>query len=201
MIKYKLNCHSVVNNGILLKMKIKYFKYIKLSIAILFLVMLSCEKDDICSEGTSTTARLFIEFYDISNQESLKNIFNFRVQGVGNENVLSGYNIVTSSQVLLPLKTDEGITQYKLHNDYGIDNNGTPDDTSDDIITGNEDIITVTYNTEEVYVSRACGFKTVFTNITIAVENDGDNWIQLIQPLNDNQSVIDETTAHFKIFH
>lgn len=179
----------------------KYYKHILILIPTLLIVILSCEKDDICPEDTSTTARLFIEFYDISNQESLKNIFNFRVQGVGNENTLPEYNIVTSSSVLLPLKTTEGVTQYMLHNDYGIDNNGTPEDTSDDFIIGNEDIITISYNTEEFYVSRACGFKTIFTNITVIVENDGDNWIQLIQPISDNQSVVDETTAHFKIFH
>jgi len=179
----------------------KYFKYIKLLITILFIVTTSCEKDDICSEETLTTPRLFIEFYDISNHESLKNIFNFRAQGVGNEDVLTGYNLVTSSQVLLPLKTTEGVTQYMLHNDYGIDDNGTPNDTTDDIITGNEDIITIAYNTEEVYVSRACGFKTVFTNITVTVEDDGDKWILIILPTNDNQSVIDETAIHFKIFH
>ena len=102
---------------------------------------------------------------------------------------------------MLPLKTTETSTQFKLHQEYAYDNNGTPDDTSDDIISGNEDIITIAYATEEIYVSRACGFKTAFKNVTVNVEDDGDKWIQIIQSVNDNQSVEDETAAHFKIFH
>jgi len=175
----------------------------KISIPIILVVLLalSCERDDLCAETTPTTPSLILRLFDISNQESTKNVFGLRVQGVGNDDVLTGFNIVTTDSIVLPLKTDDINTQFKLHNDYGIDDNDTPDDESDDIILGNEDIITIAYSTEEVYVSRACGYKTIFRNVTVSVQEDGDNWIQIIQSINDNQSVENETAAHFKIFH
>ena len=32
----------------------------------------NCERDDICAEGTTTTPRLLIEFYDASNPDDFK---------------------------------------------------------------------------------------------------------------------------------
>ena len=176
----------------------------KIGLFILILIIVGsfgCERDDICSETTPTTPSLIIRLYDISNQESTKNAFNIRVQGIDNLDVLEGYDIVTTDSLVLPLRTDASVTEYSLHIDYEYDDNGTPDDTSDDIISGNQDILTIDYATEEIYVSRACGYKDTFKNVIVSHEDDGDNWIQLIQSVNDNLSVDDETAAHYKIFH
>lgn len=170
-------------------------------ILVFFFALTNCEKDDICSEDTQTTSRLYIEFYSNANPDTRKNVFKFRVQGVGNENILDDYNLVTENEVYLPLKTDENQTQYKLHNNYEIDDNGTPDDDTDDFVTGNEDIVTISYLATEVYVSRACGYKTVFENVTISIEDDGDNWIDFIQSTTDNEPITNETEAHFNLFH
>ena len=165
-------------------------------------ILFTCERDDICSEDTSTTPRLYIEFYNSINPDSRKNVFNFRVQGVGNDNPLEDYNVVSASNsVYLPLKTTENQTQFKLHKNYGIDDNGTPDDETDDFITGNEDIITISYSPVEIYVSRACGYKTAFENVTITVEDDGDKWIDFILSTTDNEPITNETNAHFNLFH
>ena len=154
----------------------KKLKYIVIPILIAFVAFLSCEKDDICSDETSTTARLFIEFYNSSSNENLKNVTKFRVQGVGNDDALSSYNIVTASSVYLPLKTTENTTQFKLHNNYSINDNGT-------------------------YVSKACGYKTVFENVTISVVDDGDKWINNIISTTDNEPISNEDEAHFYLFH
>jgi len=172
-----------------------------ITLLLLFFAITNCEKDDICSENTQTTSRLFIEFYNNANPEDRKNVFNFRVQGVDNENVLDNYNVVTSNSLYLPLKTDQNQTQFMLHNNYEIDDNGTPDDDTDDFVTGNEDIITISYLATEVYVSRACGYKTIFENVTITVEDDGDKWIDFIQSTTDNEPITNETEAHFNLFH
>lgn len=176
----------------------------KISLLILILIVIihsSCERDDICPESTPTTPSLIIDVFDFNNQESKKNIFGLFVIGVDNNNVLPGYGIVTTNNLVLPLKTDDNRTQYRLFKDATLNDNGTPDDTSDDFIEGNQDIITINYSTELVYVSRACGYKTIYKNVTVQVEDDTDNWILSIQPLNSNQSVEDETSAHFNIFH
>ena len=162
----------------------------------------SCERDDICPETTPTTPRLIIDLHDFANQEDKKNVFDFRVQGVDNDKVLEGYNVIgATDDIILPLRTNTNSTQYKLHIDYAINDNGTPDVTSDDFIDGNEDIITISYSTEDVYVSRACGYKTIFKNVTLTIEPDTDNWIKLKESLIENQSIEDETTTHFILYH
>ena len=183
-------------------MKVKNFKHIFLPIILLIIgVTASCERDDLCPESTPTTPSLIITTFDVNEQDNKKSIFGFRAQGVGANDVVTGFNVVSIDSIILPLKTHESSTSYKMHSNYTYDDNGTPDDTSDDVIGGNEDIVTITYTREEVYVSRACGYKTIFKDVEILIENDGDNWIQLIQPVNNPQSVENETAAHFNLFH
>lgn len=179
----------------------KYYKYIAILFGVITIVSMGCEPDDICPESTATTPKIIISFYDVSIPEDKKNVFKFRIQGVDNDIPLTDYNIVTADSIALPLKTDNTTTQFKLHSEYVYDDNDTPDDTGDDTVEGNEDIITINYSTKEVYVSRACGYKTIFENVTLTIEPDADNWIKSKESLNDNQSVEDETSAHFKLFH
>tara|TARA_R110002049_G_scaffold309298_2_gene520498 strand:- start:20746 stop:21291 length:546 start_codon:yes stop_codon:yes gene_type:complete len=180
-------------------------KYLKpLLIATFFLVaffVISCERDDICPESTQTTPKLVIQAYDAAVQENRKNIFGLRIQGIDNDNVLEGYNIITEDDLVLPLRTDATTTQYSLRKDTSINNNGTPEDASDDFFNGNEDIITITYTTEQVYVSRACGYKTIFNNVSLTIEPDSDNWILSRQTTSDNQTLENEQAALFNIYH
>jgi len=164
-------------------------------------INLSCEADDICPESTPTTPSLIIEAYDTVNTENKKNISNLLVAGVDNDYVLPGYGIVSASKIVLPLKTDANTTQFVFIKDAAVNNNGTPDDTSDDTITGNQDVISINYTREEVYVSRACGYKTIYKNVTVTIEPDADNWIKSVIPVNENQTVEDETETHFNIYH
>ncbi len=183
-------------------MKLNIIKNISLAVFLLLSVC-TCERDDICPEDVPTTPKLLLEFFDVSNQENTKNVPNLRVQGIGNDVALSNFQGgSTESTVELPLKTDESSTQFSFIRDYAINDNGTPNDTSDDFATGNEDIITINYITQNVYVSRACGYKTVYRAVNIQFdEDDMDRWIVLAQPVNDNQSIEDETTTHFNFFH
>jgi len=158
---------------------------------LLFSAFYSCEKDDICSESTPTTPKLIIRFYDISSQEETKNVTGLRVTAFDENNIevlISNLNIVTTDSISLPLRTDANLTKFVLYKDY-----------VDDVTIGNPDTVTIRYEREDVYVSRACGFRTIFNNLTFSFENDGDNWIvndEVINSLIDN-----ETTAHVKIFH
>lgn len=168
----------------------------------------SCERDDLCPASTQTTARLVIEAFDVSIPDDSKNIFGLRIEGIGDDGegigVLEDFNVISASTLILPLRTDADETKYKLHRDFSINNNGTPDDTSDDFEEGNEDIITITYIRDDVFVSRACGFKTVFNNVQIttnAEDLDDDEWIRSIQTENDNQIIENEAEAHFILLH
>lgn len=164
-------------------------------------ILLACEPDDICPESTPTTPRLIIDFYDVNSPENLKNVFDLVVIGVGNEAILDGYSFQDTDNVLLPLKTDENTTQYVLIKEATINDNDTPDDSSDDFIDGNADTITINYSRELIYVSRACGYKTIYKNVTLTIEPDDDNWMKSRQPINDNQSVENESETHFNITH
>ncbi|MCF7569392.1 DUF6452 family protein [Sabulilitoribacter arenilitoris] len=164
-------------------------------------ITVSCERDDLCPESTSTTPSLIIRTFDVNEQENKKNVFGLTIKGEGNNNFLEGYKTATRDSIVLPLKTIGSSTVYNFYSNSTIDDNGTPTDESDDVISGNLDVITITYTTETVFVSRACGYKTIFNDVVISVEDDSDNWIQLIQPVNNPQSVEDEAAAHFKLFH
>lgn len=155
----------------------------------------NCERDDICSESTPTTPKLIIRFYDISNQSETKRVTNLQIQAVDNEEIY--LSATSTDSIAIPLKTIDndddplnGIsTQFILHKEYADGGN-----------SGNEDRITFTYNAEEIYVSRACGYKSIFENVEEDLENDGDNWIQLIL-IEDPLTVENETAAHVQIFH
>lgn len=163
-------------------------------------MLTSCERDDICPGSTSTTPKLILHFYNSTDPEAIKFVPQIRVQGVGNDAVLDGYNAVNIQKLELPLRTDTTATQYRLRKDYSNNTNGTPDNPNDDFPNGNPDIITIKYATENVFVSRACGYKTIFKNVTLTIEPDSDIWILSRQSVTDNQSVEDETTAHFNLY-
>ncbi len=173
-------------------------KKISTLLLLLLLTTASCEKDDICPESTPTTPKLILRFYDISNQDDTKNVTSFGVTSLdenGDTFVLAGFNGVTTDSISLPLQiqtTAENFTRFTFYKDFVVDDNG--------IITGNPDVITFAYKREDVYVSRACGFKTIFKELILTVELDGDNWIINSEILN-NSTVENEISAHVKIFH
>lgn len=106
-----------------------------------------CEKDDICTE--ETTPRLILEFYDIANPANLKTVLNLKVREVGQTIDLGTFNGV--SKIELPFKITDVTTKYSLI----LNSTGT-------IIAPNEDFLQFNYSSQNVFVSRACGYKTVF---------------------------------------
>jgi hypothetical protein len=160
----------------------------------LFLLLLlsvffsGCEKDDICDANTPTTPKVVIEFYDAANPTTIKNVTNLGIIAPGFTN---GFGFTTTSKIKVPLKTfqDTSILHFIQ--------NGSIDPITDD----NLDEITFNYSRKTVFVSRACGYKTLFTlNTTnpITVTPDSNNWIQNVivsQPIIENE---DET--HIKIY-
>ncbi|WP_026708736.1 DUF6452 family protein [Flavobacterium frigidarium] len=129
-------------------------KLILLIFAIAF-TFSSCEKDDICDANTITTPRLVISFYDISNSSVLKDVTNLSIIEE-NETEAVTFNsstLINGSTVSIPLKTDADVTKYRFILYFG--STTTP--------VANEDQIQFNYTRENVYVSRACGYKTEYT--------------------------------------
>lgn len=182
----------------------KYLKLFIIPVLLLVSISLACEPDDLCPESTPTTPRLIIDFYDPENSENKKNVFDFRIEGIGQDTYLDGIDLSGTEinydgladfdEALLPLKTDDNTTQFVLIKDYEFVDDTTPPE-------GNRDTITINYSRELVFVSRACGYKTIYKNVTLTIEPDDDNWMKSKEPLTDNQSVEDEFETHFNVTH
>ena len=118
----------------------------------------NCEKDDICAEGTPVTPRLIIEFYDNTDPTELKNVTNL---GIIEPTFTNGFGFTAVSKIQVPLRTTVDATTLNFIQ------NGSNTDTSDD----NLDALTFNYQSTDEYISRACGFKTLFyLNTTNPVE-------------------------------
>lgn len=115
----------------------------------------SCEKDDICDANTITTPRLVITFYDYNNSSVEKNVSNLSIFGDGMTAAVTfnGSTLINGSTVSIPLKTDVDTTTFHFILNYGNTNTALV----------NEDIIQFNYSRQNLFVSRACGFKTNFT--------------------------------------
>jgi hypothetical protein len=148
----------------------------------------NCEKDDICAEGTPVTPRVIIEFYNAATPTVLENVTNL---GVIEPTLSTGFSFTAVSKIQVPLKTTADITTLRF-----IQNGSDTDTTNDNI-----DVITFNYQRVDEYVSRACGFKTLFylneTN-PVVLTADGNNWIQNIVVTQPN--IENENEVHVKIY-
>lgn len=188
----------------------KKLSYIGIPVLVVLMAMVSfsCEKDDICSEGTLTTPLLVIEFFDAANttgEDVAKNVTNLWVEAVApnvDDNMVIVNPIQTAAQTVntisIPLRTQQNSSEYKFISGYEVDDMGVQ-------TAGNEDIITFNYETQEIFLSRACGYYINYTlNVSdgVIVTADMDNWINpstgiLISEIN----VQNETITHVKIYH
>lgn len=161
----------------------------------------SCEKDDICDANTPTTPRLVIQFYDFLNPSVLKNVTNLKVVGEGMQegivfNTATGNAkyLTNGNAISIPLKTVGTSTSYSLTLNSGNVNPALV----------NVDNIKFDYTTQELFVSRACGYKTIYTlnPINPYIHTDADvadeKWIKFISV--EKSNLENENETHIKIF-
>lgn len=164
---------------------------------------LSCEKDDVCDASTPTTPRLIIKFYDNQNPASVRLVKDLKITSIvdGVEKAIifekSNTEILNDTMVALPLKVNDNLTDYKF----------TFNSKSEIQSLISIDDLTFNYTRKDEFVSRACGFKTLFEmnasnqNPIIINETPGitaGNWIkgvQITQP-----KIYNENETHIKIF-
>ena len=171
-------------------------KKIVLLVFVIALTLSSCEKDDICDAATPTTPRVVINFYDFINPSVKKSVSNLRVIGEGMTNPLlfTGSETTSSNTISLPLKTIGTTTTFRLTLNFGNSNPALVD----------EDIIKFDYATRQLFVSRACGYKTTydlnrlnpFSHTDPIAENR--KWIKLIEVEKNN--IDNENEEHIRIY-
>lgn len=103
----------------------------------------------------------------------------------------------TLDSIILPLRIDAldttSTTRFIIErdSDYAID--------EDDTTTSNIDTLEVSYTPELIYVSRACGYKSIFNNLVASRASDENNWILDVQVI--NNTINNEDAAHINIYH
>ncbi|PKA84321.1 hypothetical protein ATE92_2503 [Ulvibacter sp. MAR_2010_11] len=152
----------------------------------IFTALNGCTRDDICSEGTATTPLLIITFKDSANPLVAKDVPNLTIETADN-NSTQVITQTTTDSIAIPLNVSADISKYRFKYD---DEGENP----------NMDILTFTYSREDIYVNRACAFKTVFDNLAAAKEDEGSaNWVFSI--IVEQQRIENETQAHITILH
>ena len=162
-----------------------------------------CEKDDICDPSTPTTPRLVVQFYDKNNVSVTIPTTNLKIvgdgmdddNGVPNQN---GGQIWNDTIAYIPLRVNENATKYKL-----ILNADDNNDNNDRL-----DVLEINYTRNDIYISRACGFKTLFNLygnplkdpfvLNETPDATSGNWIKDIQVV--QSQINDENEAHIKIY-
>lgn len=147
-----------------------------------------CEKDDICDASTVTTPLLKIDFYSTGTNPIPKNVTKLEVKENGTA-VVYKTPFDGVSTISIPLKTTAKETVYDFTINKGV-------------ATEKTEVVKFTYNTNDVFVSRACGYKATFdlTNPnTLAgfVAANPSNWISNVQIVKTN---IENNETHIKIF-
>lgn len=166
-----------------------------ISLCLISLLLFTCEKDDICAEGSAITPQLIVTFYDETNPTQRKNVEDLFVFGLDDNNqtvLFQSSTITTTDSIAFPLRTDVNITRISFFIDAEEDDNNN-------IISNNQDIIDFNYTRNDVYVSRACGFIANYLDLNATLDPDSDNWILNTEIVKEN--VENEIEAHVKIFH
>ena len=106
----------------------------------------------------------------------------------------NGSTLINASTVSIPLKTNADVTSFRFILNFGNSNPALV----------NEDNLLFNYSRENVFVSRACGFKTEFTldPITPFVHTDAavadQKWIQYLAVK--NSTINNENETHLEIY-
>jgi|TARA_A100001011_G_scaffold82844_1_gene86328 hypothetical protein len=114
------------------------FKHLHFLFLILF--FFSCEKDDICIEGSENTKRITIGFID--NESKNPTVINLSfIKGINNDSIIESF---TGDKLKLPLMVNSNETKYVLEQ--------------------NEirDTLIIFHQTNHLYLNRSCGFKSNF---------------------------------------
>lgn len=160
------------------------------ALAVLLLLNLGCQRDDICPEATPTTPQLLISFFDFQEPDIPKTPRNLTVKANNVEVPLIEQGNL--SEIRIPLRTDADATEY----DFILNASANPEEDQ-----GNLDRVTFTYARDEVYINRACSYKIIYLNLEARLEGseDPERWIRSIVVAEEN--IENENNTHIFIYH
>ncbi|MGJ8744133.1 DUF6452 family protein [Polaribacter sp.] len=148
---------------------------------VIIVLISACEKDDFCIQNP-VTPNLVLRFYDNVDRETTKNVNTIYVWAEENgveKDTISAFNGTSLDSIYIPLNSLSSETVYNI-------SNGT-----------NVDKFTINYTTEEEYVSRSCGYKIIFNDVSFTSDN---TWISDFTP-STLTTIDNQNTAHVQIYH
>ncbi len=151
-------------------------KYIFISI-LLLLTNSSCEKDDVCLEPV--TPKLMLKFYDFQNPLNEKEVENLSIVVLPENDTI--YKNLTTNELSLQLNVNQDFSKFLFIKDQ------------------NTDTLTYSYERHPVFVSKTCGYKTIFEQFSTQLSTDNNLWIKNIEVI--TPTVNTDTLTHVKIFH
>lgn len=146
-----------------------------LLLSFILLINTSCEKDDFCLQNP-VTPNLVLRFYDDTNRETLKSASKLYVWAEGKDSLFVN---VTTDSLNIPLNSLKTETVYNFSKDNVVNK------------------FTIKYTPEEQFVSRSCGFKVIFNDVTLSSDN---TWIKDFTP-STLTTIDNQNAAHVQIFH
>lgn len=145
-----------------------------LAILVLFCVMISCEKDDFCTQNP-VTPKLVLRFYDNFDRTKLKTVNQLYVWAAGKDSIFVNQS---TDSISIPLNAISNETVYNFSKGNIVNQ------------------ITIRYTPQQIYVSRSCGFKVNFEEISYISNN---TWISDFEVK--TTTINSQNAAHVQIFH
>ncbi|MBS7321831.1 MAG: hypothetical protein KIG55_09595 [Myroides sp.] len=158
-------------------------------VGLLALSLSACEKDDICDGGESVTPNVVIDLYDRLETENLKSAVKIAIIAQDFKDTLFFYN---RSKIDLPLQINTTETVWDLVLYIPTANNDT---------LFRKDQLKFNYTPEALYVSKACGYKTIFHdfNAVKTSNTSATSWIQSIYKI--TNEISNTNNAHIQLYY
>ena len=153
-------------------------KFFIILLSILWLsINISCEKDDVCLEPT--TPKLMIKFYNEANPSTEKEVQNLNIVTLPQYDTI--FKNLSTNELALQLNVNQDFSKFLFIKDQ------------------NTDTLTFSYERHPVFVSKTCGYKTIFEQFSTQLSTDNNLWIKNIEVI--TPTVNTDTLTHVKIFH
>lgn len=147
-----------------------------------------CTRDDLCPENTGVTPNISILFHDSEEPEQRKSVERLKVL-VDNEEQTVVISPVTTDSISLPLNVNSDQTDFIFEKIVTSE--------TDTLIYQNH--LSFSYNRKDIYVNRACGFRSEFYDLNVSNRAGNLSWIDAITVKKD--SITNENEAHLIIYH
>ncbi|MBU3011937.1 hypothetical protein KO506_11025 [Polaribacter vadi] len=141
---------------------------------LLITIISACEKDDFCTQNP-VTPKLIIRFYDATDISNTKTADELYVWSGTKDSIFEN---VSTDSLVIPLNSNTNQTIYNL--------------SKGDIV----EQFTIDYTPANEYVSRSCGYKIIFNDVSFTTDNSWITDFTQVETTIDNQ-----TAAHVQVFH